>query len=111
MIIGGIYMSKKKSKSLFTIRKKVKEKHPQIIVGASKTEFQSISLTHSEKDGSKTNIKLKHNPNKNDNKVAYVKRKIIRDFKFRFSKAFKNYKLSNEDIDELIEFLNQKKKK
>ena len=98
-------------KSLFTIRKKKKERHPQIIVGANRTSFSSVSLTHSSKDGVKTNIKLKNNPNRKDKLDSYIKRKIIEDFKFKFSKAFKNYKLSPEDIDELMEFLNSKKKK
>ena len=99
------------SKSLFTIRKKKKERHPQIIVGATRTSFDSVSLTHASKDSKKKNIILKQNPNHQDPKKAYVKKRIISDFKFRFSKAFKNYKLSNDDIDELMKFLQSKKKK
>ena len=98
-------------KSLFTIRKKKKERHPQIIVGADRTSFESVGITHSKKQGHKRNILLRHNPNIMDERNAYIKKTIIKDFKFKFSKAFKNYKLSNEDIDELMKFLEQKKRK
>ncbi len=100
-----------KKSSLFTIRKKRKERHPQVIVGASRTTFDSIGLTHSKKDRRAFNIPLKQNPNTNDNRKAYVKKRIIRDFKFKFSKAFKNHKLSDEDIDELIKYFASKKKR
>ncbi len=101
----------RKNKSLFTIRKKKKERHPQIIVGADRTTFDAIGLTHSKRDRRTNNIALKINPNMNDDSQAYAKRRIIRDFKFRFSKAFKNYRLSNEDIEELQRFLESKKRK
>ena len=105
--LGGLLMKK----SLFTIRKKKAEKHPQVIVGANRTSFDSVSLTHGKRSGHRNNLKLKNNPNPKDSRTAYIKKRIIRDFKFRFSKAFKNYKLSNDDIDELMKFLQSKKKK
>ena len=95
----------------FSIRRKKKEKHPQVIVESNKTKFKSMSLTHSKKDGRSKNMPLKHNPNQNDNRQAYLKKRIIEDFKFRYTKAFQNYHLSNEDIEELIRFLLSKKKK
>lgn len=98
-------------KSLFTIRKKKKERHPQVIVGATKTSFDSVGITHSPVSGKRNNIPLKNNPNKNDKRKAYLKKQIVREFKYRFSKAFKNYNLSNEDIEELIKYINSKKKK
>ena len=97
-------------KSIFTIRKKKLEKHPQVIVGANRTSFDSVSLTHKRRSGHRNNIKLRNNPHSGDYSDAYVKKEVIRDFKFRFSKAFKNYKLSNEDIDELIKYFESKKK-
>ena len=97
--------------SQFSIRRKKKEKHPQVIVESNKTKFKSMSLTHSKKDGRSNNLPLKHNPNHGDNKLAYLKKRIIEDFKFRYTKAFQNYHLSNEDIEELIQFLQSKKKK
>ena len=99
------------AKSLFTIRKKRKEKHPQVVVGVTRTSFDTVSLTHSSKDRGKTNLPLPSNPDSDDERKAYVKKRIIRSFKFNFSKAFKNYQLSNEDIDVLIRFLESKKKK
>ena len=98
-------------KSLFTVRKRKHSKHPQVIVDADRTRFSSMSLTHSHGDRKHRNIRLKDNPNVNDKKNAYISRRIIRDFKFNFSKAFKNYKLSNDDINNLIKFLQSKKKK
>ncbi len=98
-------------KSLFTIRKKKKEKHPQIIVGADRTSFESVGLTHSKKDRGKNNLQLTDNPDKEDSRPSYVKKRIIRSFKFNFTKAFENYSLTDKDIDELIRFLNSKKNK
>ena len=98
-------------KSLFTIRKRKRSKHPQVIVDADRTKFSSMTLTHSRGDRKHRNIRLKDNPNANDKKDAYISRRIIRDFKFNFSKAFKNYKLSDDDIDELIKYLQSNKKK
>ena len=98
-------------KSLFTIRKKKREKHPQVIVDANRTSFKSMDITHSKKHGKHNNIELKVNPNQDDSRKAYIRRDIVKDFKFNFSKEFKNYKLSDEDIDDLIYFLENKKKK
>ena len=98
-------------KSLFSIRRKKKDKHPRIVVGANRTSFDSIGLTHSKKHGNRNNLKLKHNPNPSDSRQAYVDKRIVRDFKFRFSKAFKNYKLSDEVVEDLKKFLDRKKKK
>ena len=98
-------------KSLFTIRKKKRAKHPQVIVDANKTKFKSMEITHSKKSGKRKNIHLKKNPNPEDSSNSYVKKRVIEDFKFQYSKAFKNYNLSNADIDELKRYLDTKKKK
>ena len=92
-------------KSLFTVRKRKHTKHPQVIVGVNKTKFKSMTITHSKLNGRHDNIELDNNPNPMDKRKSYVQRRIISDFKFRFSEAFKNYKLSNEDIDKLIKYL------
>ena len=97
-------------KSLFTIRKKKHAKHPQIIIDANRIRFRSMTLTHSKGKRRTRNIPLKSNPNPSDKKQSYVSKSVIEDFKFNYSKAFKNYSLSNEDIDELIRFLESKKK-
>ena len=97
-------------KSLFTIRKKKHAKHPQIIIFANRIAFKSLTLTHSKGKRRTRNIPLKINPNSKDNRKSFVSKKIISDFKFNYSKAFSNYSLSNEDIDELIRFLESKKK-
>ena len=97
-------------KSLFTIRKKKRDKHPHLIVGANRTSFKSMRITHSKKHSKRNNLKLHNNPNPDDKTQSYLRKEIIEDFKFRYSKAFKNYQLSNEDIEELKRFLDEKKK-
>lgn len=96
--------------SLYSIRKRCGSRHPHVVVDANRTQFKTVAISHSTTTGKHTNIKFKDNPNLNDNRDSYFQRKIVQDFKFRFSKAFKNYKLSNEDIDQLIEFLKSKRK-
>ena len=78
------------SKSLFTIRRKKRAKHPQIVVDANKIKFKSLTLTHSKGKRKTRNIPLKHNPNPNDLRQSYFSKKIIEDFKFNYTKAFKN---------------------
>lgn len=97
-------------KSLFTIRKKKHVKHPQIIVDANRTKFSSLSLSHSETDSRHINIPLEDNPNPIDTEPSYFARKIIRDFKFNYSKEFRNYKLTDRDIEIIVEFLKTKQK-
>ena len=69
-----IYEEEIMSKSLFTIRKKKKERHPQIIVGATRTSFDSVSLTHSKKHGHSTNKRIVVNPNPKDNRDAFFQK-------------------------------------
>ena len=98
-------------KSLFSIRIKKKERHPQIIIDADKTTFSSMRITHSSHHVKRNNFELLHNPNPADKKKAYLRKEIIKDYKFKYSKQFKNYKVANEDKARLIEFLKNKKKK
>lgn len=104
-------------KSLFTIRKKKKVKHPVVIVGANRNSFDYMNLTHSKykinkKTGRKRkNFPLINNPDSNDREPSFLYKKINKDYKFKFSKAFKNYNLSDEDKKNLIKFLEGKKKK
>lgn len=99
------------NKSLFTIRKKKHERHPQLTVDADRTTFTSMSITHSKKKGKKNNLPLKHNPNPEDKRPAYLRKQVVKDFKFRFSKAFKNYQISDEDAVMIMNYLENKKKK
>ena len=80
------------------------------MVDADKTKFSSVSLSHSETDSRHLNVKLDDNPNSEDSEPSYFARKIIRDFKFNYSKEFKNYKLSDRDIEIIVEFLKTKQK-
>ena len=98
------------AKSLFTIRKKKREFHPQIIVGSNKTKFKSVKLTHSKGKRGSRNLPFPDNPNPSDKTQSYFGKRFIEDFKFNYSKAFKNYKLTDEDIEEIIKFLRSKQK-
>ena len=104
-------MARKRFKSQFTIRKRKHDRHPNAIVDANRTHFSSMAITHSKKDHSRFNVSLLKNPNPRDDRDSFIKKRIIKDFKFNYSKAFKNYSLSDEDIDALIAFLESKKKK
>ena len=99
------------SKSLFTVRGKKHAKHPQIIVDANKTKFKSVTLTHDPGKTKHWNKPLTKNPNKKDKKKAYYSKQVIEDFKFNFTKAYKKYHLSNDDIKAMITFLENKIKK
>lgn len=98
------------SKSLFSVRNRKNAKHPYVIVGANKTSFNAMSLTHKKRTKKHSNFPLKHNPNKNDNEPSYLKKQVISDFKFRFSKAFKDYEISKEDAENILRYLENKKK-
>ena len=109
--MGGLFMAKKRFKSQFTIRKRKHDQHPNAILDSDRTTFSSVTITHSKKDLKRNNKLLISNPNPKDSRKSYFVRRLIRDFKFNYSKAFKNYQLSNEDIDMLISFLESKKKR
>ena len=104
-------MAKKSFKSQFTIRKRKHDQHPNAILDSDRTTFSSVAIAHSKKDLKRNNKLLISNPNPKDSRKSYFVRRLIRDFKFNYSKAFKNYQLSNEDIDVLISFLESKKKR
>lgn len=97
-------------KSLFTIRRKKHVRHPQIVVDADKTKFTSVTLTHSEDTHGHGTEDLPDNPNPDDKRKSYFVKRFIEDFKFNYSKEFKNYKLTDEDISKIVEFLKSKQK-
>ena len=104
-------MSKKKPKSLFTVRGKKHERHPQVIVGASRTQFESLSITHSKKHGRVNNIPLDGNPQDGQKDPSYVeKKKAIKDFKFNYTKLYRNFRLTDDDIDKIVDFIQKKRK-
>ena len=98
------------NKSFLSVRGKKHAKHPQIVVKTSRTRFGSVTLTHSKGKRKSKNIPLPDNPNEKDLEKSYFSKRIVEDFKFNFTKMYKNYTLSNEDIDVLIKFLEEKKK-
>lgn len=108
-------MQNKRNKSIFTVRKRQKAKHPYVIVDADRTTFSGMSLTHKpfsrNKNKKNNNLVLKTNPNPKDNNSAYLRKQVIKDFKFKFSKAFKSYKISDDDAINILNYLENKKKK
>lgn len=93
------------------MRKRKKAKHPYVIVGADKTSFSAMSITHKRRDNHRNNFPLNSNPNPKDKRKAYLKKQLILDFKFKFSKAFNNYKITNEDAERILKYLESKNKK
>ena len=99
------------SKSLFTYRSRKHDKRPNIIVGANRTKFRSMGLTSKRKSGNHNNFPLLVNPEENSKyDEAYLKKRIIEDFKFNYSKPFKNFKSSDSDNKRIAEYLKNKKK-
>lgn len=105
--------------SLFTFRRyKKKEggdikkaKHPKLIIDETKTDLGFMGLTESPKRGHHKNIELKQNPQKGKTGKAFIREEVRYDKKRNFSEVLEDYKLSEEDKQEIIKFLNKKKKR
>lgn len=68
-----------------------------------------MTLTHKKKSGHSNNLPLKKNPNPTDAQKAYLRKQIVKDFKYNFSKAFKNMKISDEDAEIILNYLDKKR--
>lgn len=70
-----------------------------------------MGLTSSKTKGrGHKNLALIKNPQKGNNKKAYLRRKIEYDLKTKFSEILKDYQLSPEDIEFIIKYVNDHKK-
>lgn len=81
---------KKKKKEKFPhFRWYRKSKHPALIVGEKtnekkEEEFNFHKVTHRDKEGRHSNVKLEPNPNPKDNKPMYVVKRVRHDKKKYF---------------------------
>jgi hypothetical protein len=107
----------RKEKEIFTFRRyKKKEgkkqvRHPKLIVDDYSNSFGYMGLTENKKNGHHRNIPLKQNPKKDDNRAAYLRKDIRYDKKTRFGQILDSYKLSKEDKQYIIEYVNKHKKR
>lgn len=109
----------KKEKEIFTFHRfKVKqgqkeEKHPKLIVDYNDGFYGHMGLTKSPKKGKHhRNIPLKINPQKNNSKPAYLRKKIEYDAEQKFvEKPLKDYVLSKQDKNYIVEYVNKHKKR
>ncbi len=85
--------------------------HPKLIVGKNKHKFKYLGLTSSSNKGKHhKNLSLNSNPEKNNHKKAYLRKKIEEDDKTMFVEILKDFNLSDSDKSKVIEFLNKHKK-
>ena len=83
--------------------------HPSIEICNDSKTWKNLELTQSPTKKKKY-IELKHNPNPNSTKKSYV-RKYIRDDPIRTrGELLKRYHLSEEDLQQIEEFLTKHKK-
>ena len=105
-------------KKLYVFRKyKIKQgrkrtRHPKLIVDETSNDYGYMGLTSSKTKGrGHNNLPLKHNPQKGNNKQAYLRRKIEYDLKNNFEQILDDYQLSEEDKQFVIDYVNRHKKR
>ncbi len=111
---------KKKSKHIIPRRKKEfrfrkillankkYKRHPAYVFIEKGNIYVYVTITHSSSIKDKIIIKLKKNPNPEDNTNAYYVEEIHEDTKDKFGKRLTNWKISPED-DEKIRDLYKKR--
>jgi len=109
---------KSKDTGLFNFRRykkkegKSKKRHPKLIVYENSSSYGYMGLTENSKKGKHhRNIPLLKNPKKNDNRPAYLRRKIDYDIKDNFGNVLQDYKLSKEDKRFITDYVNKRIKK
>ena len=111
---------KNKVKSgLFTFRRYKKNeggktkraKHPKLIVDEKHDDYGFMGLTESAKRGHHRNIELSKNPEKGKTGKSYIRDELRYDKKDNFGEVLSNYKLTKEDKQVIIRYLEKRKKK
>lgn len=87
-----------------------KAKHPKLIVDEQNQDYGFMGLTKSPKRGNHNNIKI-DNPQKNNTEDSYIRKELRYDNKKYFGEILTDYVLSEKDIEKILEFLEDKKKK
>ncbi len=84
--------------------------HPSIEIESNEEKWKNIELTHNPVK-KKNYIELKNNPNPNSNKKSYA-RKYIRNDPIRTrGDLLKKFKLSEEDLKQIEDFIINRHKK
>ncbi len=86
--------------------------HNVIIVGEDNVKYDFLTLTtKAKRDSRHKNIQLRKNPKPGDNRNSYYENKLRKDYKKNFHFEPSNtWRLSKEDFEELIKFLETRKK-
>ena len=86
--------------------------HPHYIYGQTGNKYQSIGITHAKKTKGTLNIPLKQNPDRSDQRPAYVRPMLTNEKKENYGKRLDGLGLGDEDkkkVWALIEKLRTKK--
>lgn len=70
-----------------------------------------MGLTESEKKGRHKNIELIPNPKAGDTRRAFVRKELRSDNQKQFSEILSNYDLSEESLNKIVKYLENKNKK
>ena len=83
--------------------------HPSLEVSSNQKEWKNMELTSSPTKKGRY-IELKHNPSKNKKTKAYLRKYIRTDPISTRKELLKKYNLSEEDLNEIENFLLEHKK-
>jgi len=86
-------------------------RHPKLIVDSIKDKYGHLGLTSSSKTGHHKNYEMQHNPQKGKTTKSYLRKSLEYDDKELFGEILNDYKLSKEDKEYVIDFVNKHKKK
>ena len=88
-------------------KNKATKYHPSIEVNSNEKIWHNMSVTH-RPIKKKRYIKLKHNINPNDQQESYVEKYVRKDPIRTRGELLKKYRLSEEDLKQIEEFLYKK---
>lgn len=85
-------------------------KHHSAVVAEEGDTYDNFTLTHSDNTSGRENIKLKQNPNPNDDEPSYLVPRLRNHKKNKFDREKRNWQLDPDD-EEMISVLYDNKKK
>lgn len=89
---------------------KYNDKHPAYIYEEEGKDYKYLSLTHSKYTYGVENHKLKINPKKGDDKVAYVHKKTYKSKKSSFGSVLKGWKFGKSDKEDVSRIIKDNEK-
>ena len=90
---------------------KKKARHPKLIIEVTDDEYIFMGLTESEKKGRHKNIELIPNPKAGDTRRAFVRKELRVDSQKQFSEILSQYELSEDSLNKIANYLENKNKK